>query len=158
VLSSQGEKSHFIGRELLKELGAYMENFAWKDKYSVHVDEMDRHHKKILEYLAEIQGKIQSDDSDRKVGETLKALIDYADFHFSEEERLMRAMDYFELTTQINQHAYFTEEVREMTRQFDLRILPGRSVVGFLRDWFINHILHEDYKYGVVMKRGKPLI
>jgi hemerythrin-like metal-binding domain len=134
-----------------------MKIVEWKDKFSVHVDEMDRHHKKLLGYLAELQKEIASNDAAKKVGETLNALIEYAGFHFVEEERLMRAMSYPELAVQIDQHAYFANEVNEMLKQFHQGILPSRSVLAFLSDWFINHIMQEDYKYGKMIELGKPI-
>jgi|SRR6185369_1231938 len=134
-----------------------MKIVEWKDKFSVHVDEMDRHHKKLLGYLAELQNEIASDDAAKKVGDTLNALIEYAGFHFSEEERLMRAMSYPGLTVQIGQHAYFTNEVNEMLKQYHQGTLPSRSVLAFLSDWFINHIMQEDYKYGEMIIHGKPI-
>jgi hemerythrin len=135
-----------------------MENFEWKDKFSVHVDLMDKHHKKLLGYLTELQNELQEGNVTQKVGETLNALAEYTDFHFAEEERLLRAIDYPELATQLNQHAYFTNEVHEMNKQFKLGTLPTRSVLNFLWDWFVKHVTQEDHKYGEVMKRGNPLI
>lgn len=134
-----------------------MEMIEWKDKFSVHVDEMDRHHKKLLGYFAELHDEIAAGETNRKVRETLKSIGEYADFHFSEEERLMKAMSFPELASQINQHAYFISEVEEMSKQFSLGTLPGKSILSFLRDWFINHIMQEDCKYGEMIKHGKPL-
>jgi len=133
-----------------------MENFEWKDKFSVHVDEMDSHHKKLLRYFAELQDEIHSGNVTRKVGDILNNLAEYSRFHFTEEERLMKTISHPGLATQINQHAYFINEVKEMTRQFNQELLPSRSVLGFMRDWFIDHIMHEDSKYGALMKQGKP--
>lgn len=134
-----------------------MESFEWKDRFSVNVDEMDNHHKKLMGYFAELQCELESDKATQKVGEILNALIEYSNFHFVEEERLMRAVNHRELAAQINQHAYFINEVKEMSRQFSLQTLPSRSVLGFLRDWFINHIMSEDSKYGALMNKEKEL-
>lgn len=134
-----------------------MASFEWKDKFSVHVDEMDDHHKKLLGYLTELQKEIQSGNSTRQAGNILIALGEYSRLHFTEEERLMRAIGHPELATQINQHAYFSNEVAEMARQLNLGTLPGRSLVAFLRDWFIIHIIQEDSKYGELIKQGEPL-
>ncbi|NVN98570.1 MAG: hypothetical protein HXX17_04530 [Geobacteraceae bacterium] len=48
----------------------------------------------------------------------------------------------------MKQHAYFINEIKEMFKQYDQGTLPGQSVISFLRDWFGNHIMQEDYKYG----------
>jgi hemerythrin len=135
-----------------------MNGFEWKDRYSVHVVEMDNHHKKLLRFLAELANEIQSGGDSGKVGETLAALAEYAEYHFSEEERLMKAMDYPGLASHIKQHAYFTNEVQVMSEQLRQGTLPTRSVLAFLKDWFINHVTQEDLRYGTMLQKGKPLI
>lgn len=134
-----------------------MESFAWKDRFSVHVDEMDMHHKKLFEYFAALQNEIQAGNATQKIEEILGSLVKYSALHFSAEERLMKAMNHPGLDRQINQHAYFINEVNEMSKQQNTETLPSRSVVAFLRDWFVNHILNEDSKYGEMMKQGKAL-
>jgi len=126
--------------------------FVWKDKFSVHVDAMDNHHKKLLAYLTELDDEIESLDASRKIGETLDGLTAYAAYHFIEEERLMTVLGHPGLESQRIQHAYFSNEVNEMIRQYAIGILPSRSVLAFLRDWFVNHILTEDFKYGELIR------
>jgi hemerythrin len=134
-----------------------MGNLEWQERFSVHVQEMDRHHKKLLEYFAELEKEMQSSNAERQSGVILKALADYAEFHFAEEERLMRSMNYPELASHLNQHLYFTDQVREMFEQLQSGMLPPQSLLSFLKDWFVNHILMEDKKYGEMMKQGNPL-
>lgn len=133
-----------------------METIQWDEKFSVNVAEMDRHHKELLGYLSELQHQLYPGNESQKVGVTLNALAEYARFHFAEEERLLQEQNSPCLSAQINQHAYFTKEVQEMFRQYNLGILPGQSVLSFLRDWFINHIMQEDHKYGTTLKPTLP--
>jgi len=133
-----------------------MESFEWKDKFSVNVDEMDKHHKKLLGYFNELQCAPQSGSATQKAEEILIDLVKYANFHFTEEESLMRNMSHPGLAAQINHHSYFVNEVTEMTKQFKTGTLSGRSLSEFLGNWFIDHIMHEDSKYGALMKQGKP--
>lgn len=133
-----------------------MENLEWSEKFSVNESHMDTHHKMILKYLSELQGEISGKGASGKVGETLKALADYAAIHFNEEESLMLKMNFPGLDAQVKQHAYFINEIKEMFKQYDNGSLPGQSVISFLRDWFINHILQEDYKYGQLVAKGNP--
>lgn len=133
-----------------------MGDFEWKDKFSVHVDEMDRHHKILLGYFTNLEAEINSADASRKIGEILDGLTGYAAYHFIEEERLMTVLGHPGLESQRMQHAYFSREVSEMGRQYALGILPSRSVLAFLKDWFVNHVLTEDFKYGELIRRGNP--
>jgi len=134
-----------------------MEDFAWKDRFSVNVKEMDIHHKKLFGYFAALQDEIQSGNVTRKVGDILNKLAEYSRFHFTEEEQLMKTMSHPGLAAQLSQHAYFINEVEAMTSQFKLGVLPSQSVLAFMRDWFVKHIMSEDFKYGEELKLGKPL-
>lgn len=125
-----------------------METIEWNEKFSVHVNDMDTHHKMILNHLYELQNMIDDKDEHRQVGNTLKALAEYTRFHFNEEESLMAKINFPGLDEQVRQHAYFTNEVSEMFKQYDQGTLPRQSLISFLRDWFINHIMQEDFKYG----------
>jgi hemerythrin len=135
-----------------------METFAWQDKFSVHVDEIDRQHKRLLEYFTDIQKELMSDNTSQKIANLLDAVAEYFDFHFAEEERLMKSMNYPELDMQINLHAIYLNELNEVIRQFNLGAIPGSRVVALFRDWYVNHMLFEDHKYGKMIERGKPLV
>lgn len=124
----------------------------WRDKFSVNVDEMDMHHKTLLGYLGDLQKQIAAGDGTVKAGGVIKSLSEYAVYHFKEEERLMAGVSHPELSTHIRQHDYFVEALGEMSRQYSQGALPEQSVVAFLRDWFINHVMQEDHKYGESMK------
>lgn len=125
-----------------------MATIEWQEKFSVNVDDMDQHHRKFLGYLNKLQPALAADDPGKKLGEAIFALIEYARFHFSEEEKLLKEIQYPDLEAQISQHNFFNSEICIMCEQFNRGELPGQSVVAFIRDWFLNHIMQEDRNYG----------
>ena len=134
-----------------------MEDFTWKEKFSVHVDEMDRQHKRLLKYFAEFQDEIIAGEASQKAFVLLDEVADFFEFHFSEEERLMKTMNYPELDLQTSLHAIFMDELKEIINPFRMGNVSGKRVVALFRDWYINHMIFEDHKYGVMISGGKPL-
>lgn len=135
-----------------------MGTFAWQDKFSVNVAEMDKQHQRLLEYFSAVEAGISSGAPTQATGELLNTLIEYARFHFEEEERLMRAIQYADLESQLHAHNYFLNTLDEITAEFKAGTLPGRNVIATLRDWYINHITFEDKKYGKLIGEGNALI
>lgn len=131
--------------------------FEWKDRFSVNVDEMDKQHKRLLRYCIELQNELKSGATGQTLEDLLNNLIEYFNYHFAEEERLMKSMNYPELEMQHYLHAIFCTELEEVVRLFLRGDIPGRRVLALCSDWYINHMVFEDQKYGEMIKRGKPL-
>lgn len=80
--------------------------------------------------------------------ELYRALSDYAQQHFADEESLLREAGYPELNSQISQHQFFKDELRRVRDKFCAGDMPTtKKTLSFLRDWFLNHILHHDKLY-----------
>jgi hemerythrin-like metal-binding protein len=123
--------------------------FTWKDQFSVSNEEMDLQHKKFFEYLNQMFDTVQRFDKEENLGHMFDNLTEYADHHFKSEESLLRNINYPDLSTQQQQHAFFISRLKEFknnhrSKQFAL----PESTLAFMKDWFLEHILQEDKKYG----------
>jgi len=126
-----------------------MDGIGWNDNCSVGVQQIDEHHKHLFKLLQNVYesctNKDQADGSETVVAE----LVDYATYHFATEERLMKAMDYFDLAEHEMEHQRFIERVSE----FQQDLIKGKKVysielIGFLGNWLIHHIMEVDKKLG----------
>ncbi len=122
-----------------------MDFFKWKESFSIGIDEIDQQHRLLLKYLNACHLQV----FDGKRSEIDPSLIDelkaYAATHFRFEESLMRAGGYPKLGHQEQQHKYFESQITE----FESACAGGtertaQSVLAFLRDWFLDHILEQD--------------
>ena len=119
--------------------------FIWKDSFSIGIDEIDQQHRLLLEYLNECHMQVfagKSSEIDHSLIDGLKA---YADTHFQFEESLMLDKGYPKLGHQKKQHKYYKSKIAEFESAYaggNERI--ARSVLVFLRDWFLDHILEQD--------------
>lgn len=122
--------------------------FEWKESFSIGVEEIDRQHREFLDYLNECHGMLTS----KKDTLVTKGIVDklkmYVEKHFEFEEKLFTDIGYTEMETQIKQHNYFVLRILDLE---DEQVLGDNeslnSVLSFLRDWFLNHILQADKEY-----------
>ncbi|MBI5846882.1 MAG: hemerythrin family protein [Nitrospirae bacterium] len=124
---------------------AYLE---WNETFSVHVQEFDEHHKRIIAMINEIRNSTGQLNDDSSVSEKVHSLIDYASTHFKAEERLMTQFGFAEYEAHEAEHDRFIAQVLE----FQERLRKGEKVVSnelmtFLKDWLVKHILGTDKQY-----------
>ena len=123
--------------------------FQWRAEYNTHIKEMDAHHRELFQTANRLYEEIHSGRKKSVLAETLDFLIRYTRDHFSKEEKLMEDYDFAEYEAHTKHHERLIFEVQELKSKYDAgEIQMDMSVVNFLKDWIINHILTEDRKYG----------
>ena len=140
----------YLGRTMrVIHAGDALEVFVWRDEFSVHVEEMDTHHKKLVEIANTIIEILRSEGDRGSLLKAAGALVDYTRHHFSAEEALMKRYDYPHLQSHVQKHRKLIQQVTEYTDDILAGNLPEVSdLKKFLTDWLITHILSEDRKYG----------
>lgn len=128
-----------------------MSYIEWNETYSVGIEAMDIHHKKLIGIYNELHEGISSGHSEEALRKTLSNLVDYTKYHFSAEEALMKKYDYPEYPAQKEAHEKLIATLGNLQQQFE-EGKGGLTIVlkiqNFLRSWLINHILDADKKYG----------
>jgi len=119
-----------------------MEQFVWKSSFEIGIEKIDSEHKHLLQLLNDC---ISDLTSAKGICDELK---EYAEFHFSDEEDLMQWSRYPEFQTHQQWHRFFEDQVRQLEKA----IFTGgeksiASLISFLRDWILNHILLEDKEF-----------
>lgn len=118
---------------------------TWKDVYSTGIDEIDGHHKKLIELLNKSYSMILEESSQEEQQLLLAELIQYAHYHFEAEEELMRRHQYSKIDRHLREHFSFNNKVLS----FDNEARDGRKylpvdVFDYVSDWLIDHILTMD--------------
>ncbi len=134
-----------------------MAHIQWKDRYNINFREIDAQHQGLLDLLNELSDNLDGRKHPDTVSHIFEALGDYAQTHFSSEERYMRAASYPKLSQHCQEHVYFVNRVKELSRSYDPadpRVVDETAT--FLRDWYMNHIIKVDQEYGPFLKRALP--
>ncbi len=128
-----------------------MKEILWKNEFSVSVEELDAHHKIILELVNELRrGNTDAEQED----DLLTILYQYADLHFSLEERLMEQSGYTDLEKHKELHDEFRSTIAKLrTDVSGQRDTFSGELLEYLNGWWASHILTEDMKYSQTLNK-----
>ncbi len=128
-----------------------MNKIEWDDSLSVNVDLIDEQHKMLIQKLADLSDALRRGLEYNKIMQTLEFMIDYTDFHFSAEEKVMEENDYPGLEEQKKQHGVFRTTLNNIVEDYKeegTTTAIAREINVFLLNWLIKHIKGSDAKLG----------
>jgi hemerythrin len=133
-----------------------MEKIEWDDSFSIGIDLIDEQHKMLIQRLKAVTEAIESNQGEGTIAKTLDFLLDYTDFHFSEEEKQMAGHDYPGLDLQKQQHEEFKDSVKKLVEDFEQEGAVkdiADHIRDFLFNWLVKHIKEVDHQFGQFLKQ-----
>ncbi len=133
-----------------------MSLFVWDAKYTLHIAELDRQHRKLFALFNDLYDAMQDGHGSELIDKVLTGVVDYTVYHFEAEERLLRQYGYQEEEAHRAEHAKLAAQAKDLV----LRHRAGEAKVTmatlkFLCDWLNNHILGSDRKFApFLIERG----
>lgn len=126
----------------------------WKTSYSVGVPQLDRQHKGLVDLI----NRLQTADHDGDVmPEVFEALRAYVRDHFRTEEALLERAGYPDLAEHRREHQVFVDWLKAVQSAYGLggaaSLLINDSVVAFLKNWLVSHILVSDKAYAATLAK-----
>lgn len=123
------------------------EFIPWSTIYEVGVPLIDGQHQKLTKMINDFHSATKTGHNRAEAFFLLNGLIRYAEEHFRDEEALMAASHYPELTRQKIEHEKFILRVFELAASYEKKEAEiDEIVMSFLKTWLIDHILKEDRK------------
>jgi hemerythrin-like metal-binding protein len=117
----------------------------WKPEYSVGHKEIDDQHKYLFELWILLDSIKNQKDNRRSLAQALLSLFDYVGVHFENEEKYLKDHPQFDAHKKV--HADFITQTQSFMDQFQKENLDTQSVVDYLRNWLIDHIVAMDIRY-----------
>ena len=118
----------------------------WIPEYNTGIDVIDDQHKRILDYINEIDEiSVRSDRA--RVREILNNIIDYTQSHFTFEESLQEEAGYKYRVPHKRVHDLFIKKIENYRDRFATGDSIGSELHDVLSKWLINHIQHDDADY-----------
>jgi hemerythrin len=125
-----------------------MPELVWRDEYSVGVKELDVQHQIIIQFINELNDTERLRNAPDEVDRILDRLTEYVITHFALEEEYMERFDYEGLEDHLEEHIHYIETIADLTQdQVDQKDKVYEELMGFLNQWWTNHILKADKKY-----------
>jgi hemerythrin len=132
---------------------------TWDEKYSVKVAEIDAQHKRLFDLINAFYEAIMDKQVEEGMKKIIHGLIQYTEFHFQFEERLMARCRYTGLDVQRAAHKAFVQKVTGFQTRFsEGKLLLTVEVTNFLKNWLVEHILASDMKYAECVAAMTPLL
>ena len=119
---------------------------VWVPELDTGIDEIDRQHRRIVDYINKLYELRSTHDRDG-IGEVIGEMVDYTVSHFVFEESLMESAGYLFSGPHKKVHELFTRRVAEMQSRFDAGEDVAAELHGMLSRWLFNHIRNEDHVY-----------
>ena len=121
----------------------------WREKMSVGSDAMDVDHKKLVGYLNDLHDMMSGIPNPESVERLLDRLVDYTEYHFGTEEKLMKLCRYPDLEAHRQKHKELVTQLMEIRQSYREKPTEARliHIFDFLSNWLMRHILREDMAY-----------
>ena len=121
---------------------------SWNDQYLIGQPTIDDEHKTLFRLINDFHTH-WSENRDRKdIARVLNQLIQYGELHFQDEERIMAQEGYPELESHRRIHEKLIIEIFKLNEELaDQSRLLERDITKFLKQWLVDHIVHNDYEF-----------
>lgn len=129
---------------------------TWTAEFETGIDIIDEQHKRIFEYLEEIDHAIKTRNTD-EVEHVIKSLIDYSISHNTFEESLMKKAGYPMLEAHHQVHEAFKTRANAYADHLakgDDPFRVAREVRTDIGLWLTNHIKRDDKHYVSFVKHN----
>ncbi|WP_182639124.1 bacteriohemerythrin [Acinetobacter baumannii] len=122
-------------------------------EYNTGIDVIDEQHKRILDYINEIDD-VKDDEDRRRIKDVLDNIIDYTQSHFTFEESLQEEADYKYRVPHKRVHDLFIKKIELYRERFEMGHTIEAELQEILAKWLINHIQHDDADYVGAVKEN----
>jgi hemerythrin len=103
---------------VLKILESCHELLKWSDKYSLNVPGIDEQHKKLVRLVNDMYDAMHAGKGRDMIGTVIAEFVDYTDYHFKAEERLLRQNRYPEYDEHKEMHDNLSRKAHSIKEAF----------------------------------------
>ena len=131
------------------------------DRYSTDIDRFDDQHKYLFALLNELYAAMDEGRSDEEIGDILRELERYTEYHFGDEEEFMQdcgfSMDCADcFYNHREKHDEFEGKVRDLRQRHEDGEQIELEVLTFVSEWLDSHIAggNQDQNYSEYYKEN----
>jgi hemerythrin-like metal-binding protein len=116
----------------------------WSSALAVGHAEIDRQHQVLIDIANRLNAAMQLGAGRAACGSILEELVNYTVNHFGFEQKLMEKHRYPDREAHLGAHRKLVDEISRFKRQYDAGGTISVELMGFIRDWLVNHFLKVD--------------
>lgn len=132
-----------------------MPRIEWDESFSVGIDLINEQHKMLIERTNAISEAVETTRGLEKILQTLSFMIEYTEFHFSAEEKVMIDNDYPRFVEHHKLHEDFKKRLNQMVQDFEEEGATtdlSKEIMTYLTNWLVNHIKGIDTELGKILQ------
>ena len=127
----------------------------WTDNLSVHVQEIDTQHQKLIALINDLHDAMLARKGKEVLGDILDQLAAYTVYHFNTEEKYMQDFSYSGYLLHKKEHDSFVGKIDALITDYNAgKVGLSIDLMAFLRDWVQNHIQGTDKKYSETFNKN----
>ena len=118
----------------------------WNDRLKLGIPLVDRQHERLVDLtnILHIACLRSAETANHFFIKAAHDAVDYANYHFTTEEKMMIFLEYPGFQNHKKEHENFVKEVLNQEKKFTSdRFVPNRFVY-FLKEWILSHIAVSD--------------
>lgn len=126
------------------------------EKIMVGVNMIDEQHKVLIDNINAFYDSIRKKEATAALTDLLKNVLDYTEFHFTAEQKLMARHNYPYLSRHIGEHEKFIAYMTDCHERISAgKLVISLEITSYLRDWLVSHIMASDKQFaGYLAARG----
>ncbi len=117
----------------------------WDDKYSLHVEKIDKQHKELFRLSAVVES-LDETTTKEEIKELLNSFFAYMREHFRDEEAYMKSIGYPLLKKHHQLHQEIIEDFGNLIKKNHTLQLLKVGIKKATKKWLIDHIMENDLK------------
>jgi hemerythrin len=129
-----------------------MAKFLWTDQLSIGIDVIDQQHRRIVEYINQLDDARTKGLSREETSWLLNELVDYTISHFGFEESLQEEASYPFSKSHKKVHDLFAQRIAEFQVRFEKGEDVSKALNSLLVTWLFNHIKRDDADYAEAVR------
>ncbi len=131
---------------------------AWNDSLSIGETSVDHEHRHLISIINDIFNAVKEFAANRDMAKKLFSdLRSYTVVHFTHEEELMEAQGFPALEEHRQAHDMLKRQIKEyQDRLFEEGEVDAHSVLMFLKDWLVTHIISKDMRFKEYLASRRP--
>lgn len=124
-----------------------------EQRYSTSIDRFDEQHRNLFEMLNNLYEAMEEGRAEEELGDTLRELEEYTEYHFGDEEDFMQDCGYARDCSECfhshqEMHEEFASKVTALRKKHENGEYITMEVLEFARDWLDAHIAGNDQDQG----------
>ncbi len=129
--------------------------FIWQDDYNIGNETIDRQHRYMFDLANEI---VNPNNDQQKTHHNVLALYHYVREHFKAEAELMKKYGYWDYEEHLKEHTRLSNRLDEISSGIIRGETSRDEVMGFMRNWLLDHILGRDILLGDFLRQRNIII